>query len=165
MDALHSWSEIAFGGIEPLWLGQEVARAAVVFVYGLCLVRGAGRRVFGKWSALDIIVSIIVGSALARAITGGIPFWGTLATTTLLMAMHAIVAQAVGRSRRVADLVEGRPIRIGSDGAIDRDALRRHAVSENDLHEALRASGLENVMRTRLIVVEPSGKITVLKAG
>ena len=30
------------------WL-QESARAAVIFIYGLALVRIAGRRAFGKW--------------------------------------------------------------------------------------------------------------------
>ena len=34
---------------------QECVRAVMVFAYGLAIVRIAGRRVFGKWSALDII--------------------------------------------------------------------------------------------------------------
>ena len=40
---------------------QECLRAMLILVYGLVLVRLAGRHVFGKWSALDIIVSIMVG--------------------------------------------------------------------------------------------------------
>lgn len=76
----------------PLWW-QECARAALIFAYGLALVRIAGRRVFGKWSALDIIVSVIVGSNLSRALTGSAPLFGTLAATTLLMALHWVLAQ------------------------------------------------------------------------
>jgi uncharacterized membrane protein YcaP (DUF421 family) len=37
-------------------------------------------------------------------------------------------------------------------------------ISEGDLHEALRQAGVEQVSETRLIALEPSGKITVLKA-
>jgi uncharacterized membrane protein YcaP (DUF421 family) len=83
-----------FGSGPPLSAAQECARAALVFAYGLLLVRVAGRRVFGKWSALDIIVSIVVGSNLSRALTGDAPLWGTLAATTLLMALHWVLAHA-----------------------------------------------------------------------
>jgi len=57
-----------FGG-GPLSALQECVRTVLVFAYGLLLVRLAGRRIFGKWSALDIIVSIMVGSNLSRALT------------------------------------------------------------------------------------------------
>lgn len=60
----------AFGGTGQITWWQETARALLVFSYGLALVRIAGRRIFGKWSALDIIVSVIVGSNLSRALTG-----------------------------------------------------------------------------------------------
>lgn len=49
---------------------QDCARAVLVFICGLVLVRIAGRRVFGQWSALEIVVSIIIGSNLSRALTG-----------------------------------------------------------------------------------------------
>ena len=47
---------------------------------------------------------------------------------------------------------------------MDEDERRKRAVSENDLGEALRQSGVERVDQTRRITLEPSGKITVLVA-
>jgi hypothetical protein len=38
----------------------------------------AGRRVFGRWAALDIVVAIVVGSNLSRALTGAAQLGGTL---------------------------------------------------------------------------------------
>src|SRR5689334_3575340 len=97
MDTL--WSTLTSTGVAVfgvqghlLWW-QECLRAMLVSAYGLALVRITGRRVFGKWSALDIIVSIIVGSNLSRTLTGGAPLGGTLAATTLLMALHWVLAQ------------------------------------------------------------------------
>ncbi len=57
-------------------VAQECARAVLVLAYGLTLVRLSGRGAFGKWSALDIIVSIMVGSTLSRALTGSAPLPG-----------------------------------------------------------------------------------------
>lgn len=64
-----------FGTLGHLTWWQECDRA---------IVRVAGRRVLGKWAALDIIVSVIIGSNLSRALTGQASLAGTLAATTVL---------------------------------------------------------------------------------
>jgi uncharacterized membrane protein YcaP (DUF421 family) len=152
-----------FGPDKGISWGQECARAVLIFGYGLLLVRIAGRRVFGRWSAIDIVVSIIVGSNLSRALTGNAPLWGTLAATTLLMVLHWLLAHAAARIRWFSRLVEGGPIPLAKAGEADEQVLRTHGVSRADLHEALRDKGLEHVAETRLINLEPSGKVTILK--
>lgn len=150
-----------FTGHVTWW--QECDRALVVFIYGLAIVRIAGRRVFGKWAALDIIVSIIVGSNLSRALTGQAALGGTLAATTVLMALHWFLAQAAARSPRLAEILEGTPVELGRGGSVDPATMRRHSVSRRDLDEALRQSGVEEDGKTSRVVLEPSGKINVLK--
>ena len=87
--------EVVFGPKNHLLWWQECCRALLIFAYGLVIVRLAGRRSFSKWAALDIIVSILVGSNLSRALTGSADLWGTLAATTLILALHALLAQAL----------------------------------------------------------------------
>ena len=112
-----------FGAQDHITPAQECARAVIVFVYGLILVRVAGRRAFGKWSALDIIVAIMVGSNLSRALTGGAGLFGTLLATTLLLVMHWICAQAAARIGWASRLLEGRPVSLGKAAA----SIGRHA--------------------------------------
>jgi uncharacterized membrane protein YcaP (DUF421 family) len=151
-----------FGPDQGISWQQECARAVLIFFYGLLLVRVAGRRVFGRWSAIDIVVSIIVGSNLSRALTGNAPLWGTLAATTALMLLHWALAQGAARVRWISRLLEGAPIRLAEGGEQDDASLRRHGVSLADIHEALRDKGLEHVSQTRLVNLEPSGKVTIL---
>lgn len=153
-----------FGTDQHLNWAQECGRAVVIFAYGLALVRLSGRRVFGKWSALDIVVSVIVGSNLSRALTGSAPLIGTVAATTLLMALHWVLAQAAARSEPLSRILEGSPVKLSEGGANDRPILVRHAISPGDLDESLRQSGVESLDESRLVTLEPSGKITVLKA-
>ena len=157
-------ADAIFGQLGHLTWWQECDRALVVFIYGFVIVRVAGRRVFGKWAALDIIVSIIVGSNLSRALTGGASLGGTLAATTVLMLLHWILAQTAARSAWLAGILEGTPIELGRGGSVDRATMRRHSVSQRDIEEALRQSSLEEVGNTRRVVLEPSGKINVLKS-
>lgn len=152
-----------FGTTGHLTWWQECARAVVVFAYGLALVRVAGRRVFGKWSALDIVVSIVVGSNLSRVLTGGAPLWETMAATTLFMALHFIFAHVATRSPAWSRLLEGNPIVLGADGHVKDDELKRRAVSPSDLDEALHNAGIERIEEARRVILEPSGKISLSK--
>ena len=154
-----------FGVDAHLTTAQECARTVVVFAYGFALIRIAGRRLFGKWSAVDITVSIIIGSNLSRAITGNGPLVGTMVASALLMALHWLVAHFAARSRRASALLEGMPILLVSAGAIDEGERCRHNVSHADLDEALRGSGVDRVEDTSRVTLEPSGKITLSKAA
>jgi uncharacterized membrane protein YcaP (DUF421 family) len=154
-----------FGPTGHITWWQECNRAIVIFLYGLAAVRLSGRRVFGKWSALDIIVSIVVGSNLSRALTGGAEMGGTLAATTLLLALHWILAHSAARSRFFSRIIEGGPIELAQGGNQNGTTLRRQAISRWDLEEALRQSGVEHIRDTSRVVLEPSGKITILKKG
>lgn len=157
--------ESVLGTIHNVSVGQECARAALVFIYGLILLRLSGRRTFAKWSALDIIVSIMAGSALSRVITGTAPLAGTLAAVAVLTFLHWVFAHASARSTAVSNLFEGTPVVLARNGAEPKPTtLQEHAISENDLNEGLRQSGVESASQAKLVTLEPSGKVTVIKA-
>ena len=152
-----------FGSGKDLSVAQECARAALVLAYGLLTVRVVGRRIFGKWSALDIVVSIVIGSNRSRALTGSAQLLGTLVATTVFLLLHWLLAHLAARFPAVSRLLEGQAITIFKEGKADHGARLRHSVSEADLDEALRQSGVTSVNDARQVTLEPSGKITVLK--
>ena len=155
--------QAVFGVQHHLVWWQECCRAVLIFCFGLAMVRLAGRRSFSKWSALDIIVSILVGSNLSRALTGSAPLWGTLAATALILILHLLLAHGAARYALVSRILEGQATPLATDGRPDDGVLKRHAISDSDLREALRKSGLDTVEKTTLVVLEPSGNITALK--
>jgi len=158
--------ETIFGGLRDLGIAQECARAVLVFFYGLVMLRLSGRRTFAQMSAVDLIISIIVGSNLSRAMTGGVPFWGTLAAVAVLVALHLLLAGIVARSSRLSHLIEGGPVVLAEDGAIREGARLRCKISLSDLAESLREHGLDGLGelgKVRKLVLEPSGKISVIR--
>jgi uncharacterized membrane protein YcaP (DUF421 family) len=155
-----------FGGMNDLTLAQECARAVLIFFYGLLMLRLSGRRTFAQMSAIDLVICIIVGSALSRAMTGKIPLWGTLAAVAVLVGLHLLLALGVARHKLLARWIEGRPILLASDGRIDDPARLRCKISMNDLDESLREEGfdgLEAIGEVKKLVLEPSGKISVVR--
>jgi uncharacterized membrane protein YcaP (DUF421 family) len=155
-----------FGVQNHLTISQEAARAVLIFGYGLLLLRLSGRRMFGHWSALDIVVSIMIGSALARAMTGGAPLAGTMAAALVLAMLHVGLGHLVARSSRLGHVVEGVSVDLVDHGEIDHKARKRHMVSQSDLREALRQHGIDgeaHVGNAKRVTLEPSGKISVIK--
>jgi len=142
---------------------QMCVRASLIFVFGLALVRLAGKRVFGKWGAIDIILSVIIGSNLSRALTGGAPFLPTLAATALLVVLHWLLTGAAARLPWLGPVLKGSAARLIRDGEVDRAALRRHGVGDQDLEAALRGAGVLAPEAVAEAWLERNGDISIIK--
>ena len=153
---------VGLGGEDITWLQMSV-RAVLIFLFGVVLVRLAGKRAFGSWSALDIILSIILGSSLSRALTGNAPFVQTLVAMTVLVLLYRLTAAGTARAPFLGTLVKGQAARLIRDGEVDRAALRRHRLGDHDLEEALRSSGVDDPAQVREAWIERGGQISVLK--
>jgi uncharacterized membrane protein YcaP (DUF421 family) len=150
-----------FGTTHDISVAQECARAVLVMLWGLLLLRLAGRRIFGRWAALDIVVAIIVGSSLSRALTGNAPLFGTLLATSVLALLHWALAKAAVHSRAVSRLLEGKAVELGRDGTMHKATIRRHNVTHADVAESLHQASLEEADGMRRVFLEPSGRIVV----
>ena len=69
-------------------------------VFTVLLLRLAHKRLLGKWSALDFVLTIIVGSNLSRALTADAPFVEGRYTTSYLPEREAFLPSL--RPARVA---------------------------------------------------------------
>jgi len=159
------WMHDLFGRAEETitWT-QMLARGVVVFFAGLALLRLAGKRLLGKWDALDIVLAVLIGSNLSRAMTGNAPLWPTLLTTALLLFLHWLLAEAAARMPALGMMLKGRATRLITDGEIDEGALRRHGVGRHDLEQALRCAGHETSDGVAGAWLERNGEISVISA-
>lgn len=79
-----------------LWWQMSI-RAVLIFLFGLVLIRLFGRRAFGKQTALDIVLAIVVGSNLSRALTANAPFFPTLAATAAIVLLFWLLSSLSAR--------------------------------------------------------------------
>jgi uncharacterized membrane protein YcaP (DUF421 family) len=147
--------------MEITWWQMSV-RAGIIFAFGIALLRLAGRRAFGRQSALDIVLTVLIGSNLSRALTGGAPFFATLAGTAALVALYWLSIHVTQRFHWVGYVLKGADIALVREGRADRAAMRRVGVSEQDLHEAIRAERTERLDDVKLATLERSGHISVI---
>ncbi len=151
--------EAIFGGQHPS-TAQECARAVVIFIFGYLLLRVSGRRTLGQWSSLDIVISIVVGSNLSRALTGPAPFFGTMAVTALLIAMHWILAKLSALSEIAGHVLEGLPVELCTLGTIDDKRMKAWSISKTDLHEAMRESKVKSLAEVQSVSSNQAERFT-----
>ncbi|MGN6583134.1 MAG: DUF421 domain-containing protein [Rhizobiaceae bacterium] len=144
-----------------LWW-QMILRGIIVFIFGLVFLRLFGRRAFGKQNPLDIVLAIIVGSNLSRVMTANAALFPTLVATAALILLFWLMEHATARSKPLGWLVKGEPIPLIRRGAPDRKAMRIAAVTEEDINEAARTSGIGGYEKVKDAVLERNGKISTL---
>ena len=140
---------------------QETDRAVIIFVLGLVMLRVSGLRTFSRFSPLDTVVTIIIGSNLSRASTGNAPFLSTIVASFAFVLLHRALAQAVLHSRVVGQILKGEPRPLVVDGALPPDVMHKEAITLRDLEEALRLRGLSGLHQVRDATLERNGSISI----
>lgn len=142
---------------------QMALRALVIYLSAVVLVRIGQKRFMGKNTAFDMILGIILGSVLSRAITGNAPFVPTLAAGAVLVGLHWLFSVVSFRSHWFGRLIKGDKRLLIRDGEILWDNMRKSHLSRNDLEMALRSNGkVTDPARVRLAHFERSGDISVI---
>ncbi len=95
------WNEIQdvigtlFGDVDTdLNALQMALRAVITFVVTVAVIRLGNKRLFGKGTAFDNVVAIMIGSVMSRAITasGSGTMLATWAAGLALIGMHWLLA-------------------------------------------------------------------------
>lgn len=150
--------------VERLTLWQMALRALIIYLAALTMVRlGGGQRFLGKHAAFDVILGIIFGSVLSRAVEGSTPFFETLGAGLVLISLHWLFAVIALRFHQFGRVVKGIPYPLIQDGEIQWDRMNKNYISKEDLIEALRSNAhVSNPSEVKLAHLERNGTISVI---
>ena len=148
---------------EQLGWWQLGMRAAVVYIALIACVRLGKKRFLGRASAFDVILVFVIGSIAARAIAGTTGLVGTVVVVLVLVGMHWAFSYFACSSPRFGDLIKGTPTPLIKNGRLDRQALRREHMSDDDLDEDLREFGVMKPSQVKEARLERDGKLSVVK--
>ncbi|MGF7231571.1 DUF421 domain-containing protein [Arachidicoccus sp.] len=153
-----------FEQVGKLDILQMVVRAFVIFFLALFLIRITGMRTFGKKSAFDIVVGIILGGVLSRAVTGSSPFFPTVIASVVIVLLHRIVAILSMYSKKMEKLVKGQARELYKNKTINWKNMKRSNISLEDLMESVRDKALVNDLNEiEEARIEQTGEITAVK--
>lgn len=146
-----------------LTLLQMSARTVVVFCVGVALFRLADRRFIGYNAGFDLLLGVVLGSVLSRAVNGQASFFPTLAVSALLVFLHHVLNRLACRFHWVSKLAKGNALCLVRNREIVPGALRQAQMTTDDLEENLRLNGrVDSVSQVREARLERNGSVSVL---
>jgi uncharacterized membrane protein YcaP (DUF421 family) len=149
------------------WISQNFLlisfNTLAVYVF-LCLsIRAFGKRQLGQLSALDLMIIILLGSAVETSMVHGDTSLkaGFVSGTTLFVANY-LVSRWVRRSKKFGRFCGTGPVLLVHDGAFVEEHLKRSGLTQEDVLHAIREREHADLSDVRFAVLEPDGEINVV---
>jgi uncharacterized membrane protein YcaP (DUF421 family) len=158
------WIDTLFGHGQNLSVLQMSCRAFISFFIVLIFLRIAGTRTFGKKTAFDTVIIIMLGSVMSRAVVGASPFIATSAACFVFVVIHWSLAKLSYYSGFIGSLVKGEKLSLYKDGMENEKNMRRAAISKKDLEESVRININDtDLHKAKEIFIERTGEVSIIK--
>jgi uncharacterized membrane protein YcaP (DUF421 family) len=148
---------------EQLGYGHMAARALLMYLLLVLIVRSAKKRFLSNATAFDFILTVMIGAVAARAMTGGAPFFPATLAVVVMVLIHWVFSWAGQQSPAFSGLIKGHSTLMIKGGKIQSEAMKRAHMSRDDLEEDLREKGVNDPSKVEEVRLERSGKLSVIK--
>lgn len=156
--------------MDLLWTGwAPIAHTAVVGTVGylalVLLLRLSGARTMATMTPLDFVVAVTLGSAFGRTVTAvEVPASQAVAALLLLVGLQWLLAAVRYRGGWLRRAVDAPPVLLWYDGAMLPESLRRHRLTEADVHTAARQAGHGSLEPLKAVILQQDGSLGVMTA-
>lgn len=134
-----------------------------MFFILLLIFRLMGKREVGELSVLDLVVFMMIAEMAVVAIVDlKISMVEAVVPMLLLLGIQISLAYISLKSKRMRDLLDGKPTIIIHNGKIDERAMKKERYNFDDLLQQLRARDIFNLAEVEFAILEPSGELTVM---
>src|SRR4051794_31904941 len=143
-------------------VAEKALRTVAVYAGILLLLRLAGKRDLAQLNTFDFVVLLLLSNVVQNAIIGDDnSLIGGLLGAAILVGGNAIVVRIVRRNELAVRLFEGTPTVLVRDGYLDDATIRSLGLRADDVIQALRHQGANDVDEVAKAVLEPGGSIVV----
>ncbi len=145
-----------------LYLGVAM-NTAIIYSFLIFGVRLAGRRQLGQLTSLDLLILILLGSAVETAmVRASTSLKAGLVSAAVLLLMNRLLNFAMQRSKRFSHLVGSGPLLLVHNGRFVEENLKRLGMTKTDVIEAIRERECASIKELRYAVFEPNGEVNIV---
>jgi uncharacterized membrane protein YcaP (DUF421 family) len=143
-------------GVSP---GEKAVRTAGVYIVLLVLLHIAGKRQLAQLNSFDLVVLLLLSNVVQNAIIGNDnSLLGGVLGAVILLAVNFALVRFAFMSPRFGKAIQGGDTLLFANGELEERALRREAITREELVAALRRQGME-LDDVEQVVLEPEGTL------
>lgn len=138
-------------------------RSSAVYIFMIVAFRLFGKRELSQLSIGDLVLIVLISNAVQNAMVGeNTTLSGGITAAFVLFALNAIFSFLVYKFKGFRSFVQTAPIQLIYNGKINTKNLENVLMSEDELMEALREHGVNDVHNVSLAMLETDGNISVI---
>ncbi len=146
----------------PLPLLEKLLRPVIVYLVLVLLLRLFGKRELAQLNPFDLVVLLSLSNTVQNAIIGeDNSVTGGVIGAFGLLAINWLVVRTLYRMPRFSRMLEGRSTVLVRDGKVEPDAVRREALTHEELMEVIHRQGFEHLSQVRRCILESNGTFYV----
>jgi uncharacterized membrane protein YcaP (DUF421 family) len=150
-----------FDDWQGVWRVLTLGTASYIVL--IAVLRFSGKRSVAKMSAFDLVVTVALGSILATILlSDSVALVRGVMAFFLLLSLQYVVAALSVRFNWIERLSKSNARCLVVDGQIDRAALRRERVTQEEVMCAVRGAGLGDLRDVAAVVLETDGGFSVV---
>ena len=146
----------------PVPIIEKLLRPVIVYLVLVLLLRLFGKRELAQLNPFDLVVLLSLSNTVQNAIIGeDNSVTGGIIGAFSLLAINWIVVRVLFHSPRLTRTLEGRSVVLIREGHIDLKALKREALTREELIEVIHRQGFEHIHEVHRCELEPNGTFYV----
>lgn len=150
--------------MSPYW--TVALHTLIIYCYLILLVRLFSRRQLGQLTVIDLLVIILLGSAVETAmINGNTSLRAGLVSAATLLLTNFLLGRICLKSKRLRHFVGAGPVLVVHDGHFVEENMKRIGLTDDDVMEALRSREVDDISKVRFGVMEVDGTFNVIPTG
>lgn len=144
-------------------LYQVIWMSLTVFVLVFLLSRLVGRKLLSQMTYFDFVIAIVLGTIAGSFVVNEVKgMWVLVGPVVITLATVATAFLSL-RNLAARKLLQGEPVIVVHNGKILEDNMLKLRYDLDDLEMQLRNNGVFNITKVEFAVLEPNGKLSVLK--
>ena len=144
---------------------EIVVRASIIFFFLLVLTRGMKKRTLADMAPFEMLLLVTLGDIVQQGVTQeDFSLTGAILAVSTFAFWITALSWLTWRWRRVGRIVDGVPVVIVQDGRPIERVLAVERLPLDEVCEAARQEGIDDLAKVKVAVLEPSGRISFIKA-
>ncbi|MES2391270.1 MAG: YetF domain-containing protein [Acidobacteriota bacterium] len=143
-------------------VAEKIIRPIVVYVFLVVCLRVFGKRELAQLNPFDLVVLLSLSNTVQNAIIGDDnSITGGVIGAVSLLTINWVVMWVLYRTPKLNQALEGNATTLVSHGRIDAVALKKEALTEEELVSVLNKNGFNDPGEVEMCVLEPNGTFFV----
>ena len=144
-------------------IGMTAARAILLYVVMLVVIRVLGKRTVGNFTAFDLLVALMLGEVVDEIIYGDVTLAQGLTAILVIAAAKYATAWITYGSEKLSLVLEGRPTELVKNGQLQKKAMRGEMMNDLEVLASLRLQGISDIREVKSAILEVDGAVSVIK--